>query len=406
VKTISDHESMKLTNQLTVLRTIRDSGPISRAELQQRTKLSWGTITSSIKELLARGVLREVGAVRTAVGRRPVDLDLNTERNFALGLQLGSAHVRSTLVDVKGTVVGDLDTPVDARGSRAEIVQCLVATGRKLLAARGISPSLLAGVGVAAPGAVDFRSGVCHFAPHHPAWKDVPLRRILESRFHVPCFVDHVSNCFALSEKLFGAGRGLSSFVCVLLGTGVSAGIVVNGEVYRGAEGVAGEFGHTSIDEGGLRCACGNAGCLEVYASGIALQRMAAEAARARPRGRIAALAAAGGNGTAGELLCRAAREGDRQALAVFRRMGVSLGVGVANLVSLLNPERVILGGRVSRACDHFMPAFEQTVDMRAWHASTRDIRVSTLERGAVLGAAALVFQEVFATGQIVRRGS
>jgi glucokinase-like ROK family protein len=286
------------------------------------------------------------------------------------------------------------------------IVQRLAGTARALLSAHAVTPALLAGIGVAAPGAVDFRTGVCHFAPHHPRWKEVPLRRILESRFRVPCYVDHVSNCFALSEKLFGAGKGLASFICVLLGTGVSAGIVVNGEVYRGADGVAGEFGHTSIDANGPMCACGNAGCLEVYASGLALSRLATEAARKKPGGRDARRAVPADAEASGESLCEAAREGDPLAREIFSRMGGYLGIGVSNLISLLNPERVILGGRVSRASEFFLPAFEATVEKRAWHASTRDICISTLERAAVLGAAALVFQEVFSTGQIVRRGS
>jgi N-acetylglucosamine repressor len=406
MKKVSDHELMKLNNQLAVLRTIRDSGPISRVDLQGRTTLSWGTITSSIRELLGREILREVRAVPTAVGRRPIEVDLNTERNFAVGLQLGSASVRSVLVDVKGNVIGELDAPVNARASRDQIVQRLVGSARTLLARHAVTPSLLAGIGVAAPGAVDFRSGVCHFSPRHPAWKEVPLRRIFESRFRVPCFVDHVSNCFALSEKLFGAGRGVGSFICVLLGTGVSAGIVVNGEVYRGADSVAGEFGHTCIDADGPLCGCGNTGCLEVYASGLALSRLAAEAVRKRPRGLTAALAAAAGADPTGETLCQAARKGDPIAREIFSHMGVYLGIGVSNLVSLLNPERVILGGRVCRACEFFLPVFEATVEKRAWHASTRDIRISILERGAVLGAAALVFQEVFTTGHIVRRGA
>ncbi len=405
MKRISGHESMKLANQLTILRTIRDTGPISRVDLQERTRLGWGTITSAVKELLGRGILRETGAVRTTAGRRPVEVDLDTRRNFALGLQLGTASIRSTLVDAKGSVVGDLDAPVDARGTRGELVQALVTTARRILAAHRVAPAALAGIGVAAPGAVDFRSGICRFAPHHPHWTDVPLRRMLEARFRVPCFVDHGYNCFALSEMLFGAGRGLSSLACVLLGSGVSAALVVNGEVYRGADGVAGEFGHMCIDENGPACACGNAGCLEVYASGIALAGMASEAVRRRPGGRIAALAAAAGVSADAEVLCRAAREGDAQAREIFSRMGASLGIGLANLVSLFNPERIVVGGRVSRAGDFFLPACVRAVEKRAWHASRRDIRLSTIERGAVRGAAALVLQEVFTTGQIILRG-
>ena len=251
--------------------------PSPASPSKQRTRLSWGTVTSSDRELLDKGILTEIGSVTTRVGRRPVQIDLDTGNNHVLGMHLGSTLVRSVLVDVKGAVVESLDLPLDSNGSSREILGRMLKAAREILKRRAVGPRSLGGIGIAAPGAVDFNAGVCLYAPHHPHWKDVPLKRKFEQELGVPCFVDHVSNCYALSEKLFGHGKDLDTFICVLLGTGVSAGIVIGGEVYRGAECFSGEFGHTCIDMDGPLCACGNNGCIEAYASGPAIACAALE---------------------------------------------------------------------------------------------------------------------------------
>ncbi len=397
---ISDHAAMKLNNQLAILRCIRDEGPISRVDLKKKTRLSWGTITASTRELLAGGILTEVGAVTTGLGRRPVELELNRERNLVLGMQLGSSLVRSVLVDVKGSVVGELDMPVNSQAGSAEILGRIIDTGRRILSRYGVDRSALAGIGIAAPGAVDFSTGVCLYAPHHPRWKNVRLKDRVERAFGVPCCVDHAFNCFALSEKLFGFGRGLDSFICVLLGTGVSAGIVLHGEVYRGANSLAGEFGHTCVDENGPVCACGNAGCIEMYVSGPAI---AAAARQEMSRGRAGQ---SNGSRITPESLSVAARRGDPTARRVYARMGTVLGIGISNLINIFNPQTVILGGLVCRASDLFLPSCMETVRQRAWHASPKNVKVSQLERGAVLGAAALVLQRLFTAGNILDRAA
>jgi predicted NBD/HSP70 family sugar kinase len=397
---------MKLKNQLAILRSIREDGPISRVNIKEKTHLSWGTVTASTKELLDRGIIAATGSVTTGVGRRPVELDLNRSDNFVLGLQLGSRLVRAVLMDVKGAVVDELEVAVDARGTSGEILSCLRETGRRILQKHAISRTLLAGVGIAAPGAVDFSTGVCLYAPHHPHLKDVPLKRKFEQAFGVPCFVDHDFNCFVLSEQLFGFGRGVESFICVVIGNGLSAGIVFHGEVYRGADSLAGEFGHTCIDPDGPLCACGNHGCLETLASGSAI---AAAALRklARSSGSAILTAARGDHSNiTAETVAIAARQGDRLARELYARMGAILGLGISNLINTFNPRCIILGGRVSKASDLFLPSCMDTVRKRAWYASTKDVKVSHLERGEVLGAAALVLQQVFSSGQIVHRAA
>jgi glucokinase-like ROK family protein len=403
-KAISDHASMKLKNQLAILRIIREEGPISRVDIKERTRLSWGTVTTSTKELLDRRIITEIGAVTTGVGRRPIELDLNRTDNFVLGLQLGSLLVRAVLMDVKGTVVDQLEVPVDSRGSAPEILACLMDTGRRILQRHSISRTLLAGVGIAAPGAVDFSTGICLYAPHHPHLKDVPLKKKFEQAFGVPCFVDHDFNCFALSEQLFGYGKGMDSFICVLVGNGMAAGIVLHGEVYRGADSFAGEFGHTCIDPDGPMCACGSHGCLETLASGSAIAAATLRELPANPGSAILAAAHGDEGKVTAETVATAARQGDRLAREIYARMGAVLGVGISNLINTFNPRCIILGGRVSKASDLFLPSCMKTVRKRAWYASTKDVKVSRLERGEVLGAAALVLQQIFTTGQIVRR--
>jgi N-acetylglucosamine repressor len=397
---------MKLKNQLAILRSIREDGPISRVGIKEKTRLSWGTVTICTKELLDRGIVTEIGAVTTGVGRRPVELDLNGSDNFVLGLQLGSLLVRAVLMNVKGAVIDELEIPVDARGTSREILACLLDTGRRILRRRTVSRSLLAGVGIAAPGAVDFSTGVCLYAPHHPHLKDVPLKRKFEQAFGVPCFVDHDFNCFVLSEQLFGYGKGIESFICVLVGNGLAAGIVLNGEVYRGADSFAGEFGHTCIDQDGPLCACGNRGCIEALASGSAIAASAVRELPANPGSAILTVARGELSRITAETVAAAARQGDRLARDIFARMGTVLGVGISNLINTFNPQCIILGGRVSKASDLFLPSCMEAVRRRAWYASTKDVKVSRLERGEVLGAAALVLQQIFTTGQIVRRAA
>jgi len=246
---------------------------------------------------------------------------------------------------------------------------------------------------------VDYSTGVCFYAPHHPHLKDVPLKQKFEQAFGVPCFVDHDYNCFVLSEQLFGHGRGIDNFMCVLVGNGLSAGIVLRGEVYRGADSLAGEFGHTCIDEDGPLCACGNKGCLEALASGSAI---AATAQRELARAPGSSLLAS--TRITAETVAAAARQGDTLAIGIYERMGAVLGIGISNLINTFNPQRIVLGGRVAKASDLFLPSCLETVRKRAWYASTKEVRVSDLLHGEVLGAAALVLQQIFSTGQIVSR--
>ena len=401
---MSGHALMKRKNQLTILEQIQSAGPITRVRLKKETRLSWGTITLSTKELLSKGIIKEARSVATGIGRHPVELDLNEKKNLVLGLRLGSILIRGVLVNVKGVIVDELEIPVDASGSAQRILEALLGAGRQIMRKNSINTKSLAGIGIAAPGAVDFSSGVCHWAPHHPRWKEVPLKTKFEEAFRVPCFVDHTYNCFVLCEKLFGLGRGLENFVGVLLGTGVSAGLIIHGEVYRGADCSAGEFGHTNVDPEGLPCACGKNGCIEAYISGPAIAQSASRCISRKSGGILRSLVHGDLARVRAEDVERAARQGDALALDIFSRMGCVLGIGLSNIVNILNPQVIILGGEVANASEFFLPSCLEKLSNSAWQASSKEVRVSQLRNGASLGAAALVLDQLFSTGRILQR--
>ncbi len=194
----------------------------------------------------------------------------------------------------------------------------------------------------------------------------------------------------------FGLGKGMKNFLCVLLGTGISTGIILNGEVYRGVNCESGEFGHTCIDPSGPVCICGGRGCLEAYASGLALAKLGRNTAQDRKDSMIMALADGNGENITAETVYNAASRGDADALSIFRKMGHYLGIGVSNLINLFNPECTILCGRVSKASRFFMPALLKVIDKHAWHISKKEINISNLTNGAVLGAAGIVLQEIY----------
>ena len=404
MKQITDHGTMKRHNQLTILRAVRDLGPVSRVKLQKETHVSWGTITSSVKELLDKRIVRELGSVYTGVGRRPVELDMNTDHNFVVGLRLGGANIHCALLDVKGRAIHDLEDLVSAHEQSEVILRELFAAVDHVLEQAAVSLDKVAGIGIAAPGAIDIESGSCLYAPHHPRWRNVPLKKRFEDRYRVPCFVDHVNNCFALGEKLFGAGKGISNFLCVLLGTGISAGIIINDEVYRGVDCASGEFGHISFNPEGPTCACGKKGCLETYASGPAIARMGIKAVNNNQAPMILELADGKVENITGETVFEAARKGAPEALEIFDTVGYYLGLGLSALINLFNPECIILCGGVSQSHEFFLPTLKKIVSERAWPQAKKNIQICTLNHGAVFGAAGVVLKEIYEKGLLFDR--
>lgn len=273
----------------------------------------------------------------------------------AIGIDIGGTKVAAGVVDSDGRVI-ERDVRPTPGGDVAGTEAAIVAAAAGL---RERHPDVVA-VGVGAAGWVSADGANVLFAPHL-AWRNEPLRQALAARVDLPLLVGNDANAAAWAEYRFGVARGQQVVVCITLGTGIGGGVVIDGQVYRGAYGVAGEFGHMTLVPGGRRCACGNLGCWEMYASGRALARDAGELAAASPVAAAGMLARAGDGPLSGVLVASAAAEGDPAAQTICTTMGRWLGRGLANLAAALDPGIFVIGGGVSGAGELLLrPAREE----------------------------------------------
>ena len=370
-----DQNLLRRHNRGLVLNLLREQGPLSRTELSHRTGLAPSVLTRLIRELLSEGVVMEAGKAESNGGRRPTLLALNPSYAHAIGLKVERTRLLGARVDLAGRIRAREAVPFPER----------LDPQRFLELARGLVEELgegrLLGVGIGISGFVDAARGIELYSPIL-GWREVPLAAPLSQLVGLPVYLENDVNALTLAERWYGAGRAFRNFVCVTVGEGIGAGVVIGGELYRGATGGAGELGHTTINPDGPRCRCGERGCLEVYAS----DRFLLSQAKALGYESI-------------EELTAVARDGDRAAQAVFTKMGRALGIGVKNLVNLLNPEAVVLGGERLDAADLFLPAFEEQVRRHSFPKEAEDLVIVPAElgeEGFLIGAATLAVREFF----------
>jgi glucokinase len=314
-----------------------------------------------------------------------------SKSDLIFAADLGGTHLRAAVVGCDGTIHYRLKQPTPQAEKPDGIVHALVDAaheGERQTAARG---GQISAVSIAVPGTVNFENGVVVKAPNVPCLDGFRLAAALESELKWPAILENDANAAAIGEMWQGAGRGYSSIVCVTLGTGVGGGIILDGKLWRGADGSAAEIGHLGVDPfGGVPCGCGSRGCLEVYASATAIVRMTREA---RPRYPDSILHTS--EDLTSETVYQAGLEGDELALEVFRRMGVYLGIGLASLINLLNPEIIVIGGGLSNGWELFERHMHQQVIERAFPLPARSVEITRPECGddaGFLGAARLAF--------------
>lgn len=371
-----------------VLRLIWEEQRISRAEIARRKALSRSTVSLIVEELLALGLVREVGAGKSRGGRRPIVLEFDDDAATLLGVDLGATHVAVALTDLRGRVLAWALEPHDVRDDPEGALALVDALVERGLREWGGSRKRLLGVGVAVPSPVDpERPGVLNHVVL-PAWQGVEVGRRLEQRFRVPVLVDNDANLGALAERWWGAGRGIDDFVYVKLASGIGAGFFMGGSIYRGAKGIAGEMGHVSIDPGGEPCTCGLRGCLVTRVGAAALLRRARALVPAHPDSVLAHREIDLG------MLEDAALADDALALQVVEEAGEDLGVVIAGLLNLFNPARVILGGGLARMGERLLEPVRRVVRSRTLISSVEVSSLVTSELGArasAIGAATLL---------------
>ena len=300
---------------------------------------------------------------------------------------LGGTHLRMALVDDAGTIHKQAKQQTPKGDSPDCVLDALVATAQQWSAEIAIPVA----ASIMVPGAVDTGKAVVVQAPNLPALINFGLKAELQERLGWPVFLENDANAAAIGEMWLGAARGFRDVVSVTLGTGVGGGVILDGKLWSGSHGSAGEIGHTTVDPfSGLQCKCGNTGCLELFASATAIVRMTREKLYLYPASELSS------PGLTAEKVYQAGRNGDELALEVFKRVGLYLGVGLANLINFIDPEIIVISGGVVNGWDLFAPEMYRQVQERAFRAVAQQIRIARAECGdnaGLLGAARLAFE-------------
>lgn len=384
------------TAEIALLQTIFWSAGSSRHVLSSRLEFSRSKANTLVAGLLDQGLLEEAGLQASSGGRRPESLSLAGGLGVVLGADLGATSLDVAVMRPDLTVLARHGEEADVRAGPGVVLARVLALFRQLLQQCGATPRQVIGIGIGVPGPVDFASGQLVNPPLMPDWDGFSVRDYFRESFSAPVFVDNDVNLMALGE-LWRLQRSLQNFIVIKVGTGIGCGIVCHGEVYRGANGSAGDVGHICVDYHGPRCHCGNVGCVEAMAAGPAIARMATEAAARGDSPALAEVLRANGSITAVDV-GQASRNGDAAANAIIQRAGTLLGQMLASVVNFFNPSHVFIGGGVTQMGPLFLASVRQSVYHRSLALSTRHLEIQYTPLGGqagLTGAGVLAMHEV-----------
>ena len=396
MRTGSNSKDLKILNRLLVRDMIRTLGPIARFEIARETGLTPSTVTVIVAELLEAGVIKEVGHGESSGGRRPVLLELNPTAAYVFAVRLQRGEVVTALFDLTSNILVEDYQTLDTT-KPGDVVEAIGASFDALVKEAHVNPDAILWCGVASPGLVDAHRGVVE-RTSNLGWLKVPLSAMLSQRLGgIPVHVENISNAAALAEKEYGQGRGHRHLIYINLSVGIGAGMIADGEIFGGAKGYAGEIGHmTLLAEDGPLCGCGRRGCLEAICGVRAVVEKAREAIPPEILGQ---------HGITREKLTVAhltspPLNAHAEVQKLVRETGRSIGVLVANLVNLLNPEVFIFGGELAALGEPLLEAVRAEVENRTLEelGGRVEIKISNMRGTApLIGAYVLALERIFA---------
>ncbi|NRF95721.1 ROK family transcriptional regulator [Paenibacillus frigoriresistens] len=373
---------MQEFNRSIILNVIREFGPISRSSIAQRKKISPTTVTSAVKELINEGLVCEVGTGVSNGGRKPIMLKISTDSRFLIGVSITNFNITIAEINLEAQI--RRLRKVELRSEQLQgdkLIQLLLNSIHTFMETSDKERCM--GISVVVPGIVDNARGIVYYNSKLNLI-NVALKDIIEDSLRIKTWIENDMNAIVLAERKYGNYNRYHHLLFVSAGGGVGAGIVINDEILRGERGGAGEFGHTSVERNGIRCECGNSGCLENYVSWAAVRAklQAEDAASIQPTDFSAAL-----------------KNGEPTATRVMEETIDYLGAGIVNMVNLFNPEIILLGGTLLNGNDVMIEKIKAYVNERALKSSTHFLEVQSSSLGEsaeLIGAAAIFLQDVF----------
>ena len=389
-------QDLRRINRSTVLRQIYLNRSMSRQELSQFSGLSSATVTNVVAELLQEGIVVEAGLEESQGGRPRSILTVDPNYGCFIGVDVGETLTRIELFDLTLHKLGAAAYPLALNENHPkQVIQHILQGLEAVLAESSITQEKVIGIGIGVPGVVEQSEHISVYAPSW-GWHNVPLVTLLQEHIQMPIYLDNGAKAMAQAEGMFGAGQGVEHLAVLLVGTGIGAGIIAHGSLYRGAINSAGEWGHTIIELDGRLCRCGSHGCLEAYAGapGIIerLRDMAPQSSLLQSDDQEISLTA----------IVDAARYGDPTAIQVLKDTAHYLGAGIANLINLFNPQLIVLGGWAGlQIGEYILPELRRFVERYALKQPFRATRIDLCQLGqdaVAMGAATLVLEQFLMT--------
>ncbi len=378
IKTYNQHV-VKQRNKSIILQLIKESSPISRADIANQTGLNKGTVSSSVSELLDNELILELGPGLSNGGRKPVMLLFNQEAGYSIGIDIGVNYILAILTDLQGTIVYEKQIDID-EFPFPTATQVLFSLIDELLSVTPKSPYGVIGIGIGVPGMIN-KDGEILLAPNLN-WKNVTISKLIEEKYNIPVTIHNEANAGAYGEKRFGAGQEHRDVIYISVGIGIGVGLILNNQLYLGQHGLSGELGHMTIDKDGPVCTCGNKGCWELFASEKALVR----------KGKEAGLTPLNQKPLSLETIVQLAEKGDQQTIELIQLIGKNLAIGINTIINVFNPEQIIIGNRLAVLHKWLSDDIQNHLEQSSLsnQSSATQLQFSKLEkRSAALGVAA-----------------
>src|SRR3954471_4624464 len=380
---------LRTANRRRVIETLRTNGSMTRSALARSTGLSRTTISTLLGELIEQGIVAEAGdgGARRGAGRPATVVRLDHSAGAAVSIDVGARHLAVAVGDLAHRVLAERWVPLPAAHRAVEGMDRAAELARDALAEAGVEKSAVIGAAMGLPAPISQPAGLVASSNILPGWAGVQVANEMSERLELPVFVENDSNLGALAESAWGAGAGFDQLAYIKAATGIGAGIVQDGKLFRGTTGTAGEIGHTTVAEDGPICRCGNRGCLELYAGGAALL-----AALRQSHPQIETL----------EQVVELAHENHPACVRVLADAGAHIGVAIANLINLFNPGRIIVGGELAGAGDTLLQPMRVAAERSAVQAAIEAVEIVPgvlARRAEVRGGLALVLFEPWRFG-------
>jgi len=404
----ADQALVRELNLSLVLRFIHNEAPVSRSQIAQATGLNKSTVSSLVEELLQRRLVHETGINSIGAGRPATLLETNPGAGGIIGVELGVDFIAVALADITANILWRELVSIDpSNAQETNIARILEMTDEAIGICKDHSLHLL-GLGLSVPGTVDLEQGNLVFAPNLQ-WRNVPFRKIFFERAGLNIYIENDANAAAIAEHLFGVARNCDDFIFVVVGIGIGGGLFLNGNLYRGKNGFAGEIGHTPIVAEPYQnpCHCGNLGCWETYANQSSLIKRVQTRLENNRESVIPDLMAEQNSPLSISIIKQAADDCDKEALEALTETGTALGLGFASLIDVFNPEKIVLGGSLSILGKYLLPSIKETATKQSLSdvSPKAEILLSCFETDAILkGAISIVVDDILSNPTLIER--